>query len=62
MRSLRKDEEFYSDLLIIGCGVAGATAALEAARQGFEVNVVIKSSGLEGSNTYWAQGGIVSFG
>lgn len=55
-------EEFYSDLLIIGGGIAGATVALEAARQGFEVNLVIKSSGIEGSNTYWAQGGIVSFG
>lgn len=55
-------EELYSDLLIIGGGIAGATAALEAARQGFSINLLIKSSGLEGSNTYWAQGGIVSFG
>ena len=62
MKQISKEEELYSDLLIIGCGVAGATAALEAARQGLEVNVVIKSSGPEGSNTYWAQGGIVSFG
>ncbi|HAR36695.1 MAG TPA: L-aspartate oxidase [Acidobacteria bacterium] len=55
-------EEFYSDLLIIGGGIAGATAALEAAGQGLSINLVIKSAGLEGSNTYWAQGGIVSFG
>lgn len=55
-------EEFYSDLLIIGGGIAGATTALEAARQGLSINLLIKSSGLEGSNTYWAQGGIVSFG
>ncbi|MBC7350020.1 MAG: L-aspartate oxidase [Candidatus Aminicenantes bacterium] len=55
-------EEFYSDLLIIGGGIAGATAALEAASQGLSINLVIKSAGLEGSNTYWAQGGIVSFG
>ncbi len=57
-----EQEEYYSDLLIIGGGLAGATAALEAAGLGLEVNVVVKSSGPEGSNTYWAQGGIVSFG
>ncbi|MDD8030599.1 MAG: L-aspartate oxidase [Acidobacteriota bacterium] len=55
-------EELYSDVLIIGCGIAGATVALEAARRGLQVNLVIKSSNIEGSNTYWAQGGIVSFG
>ncbi|MGB9894242.1 MAG: FAD-dependent oxidoreductase, partial [Candidatus Saccharicenans sp.] len=55
-------EEFFSDLLVIGGGIAGATVALEAARQGLEVNMVVKSPGIEGSNTFWAQGGIVSFG
>ncbi|MDD8019727.1 MAG: L-aspartate oxidase [Acidobacteriota bacterium] len=58
----RVEEEIYSDLLVIGEGIAGGIAALEAARQGFEINIVAKSPGIEGSNTFWAQGGIVSFG
>jgi L-aspartate oxidase len=62
MKSVLFQEEIFSDILVIGCGIAGATAALEAARQGFQVNVLVKSSGVESSNTYWAQGGIVSFG
>ncbi|MDI6699369.1 MAG: L-aspartate oxidase [Candidatus Saccharicenans sp.] len=62
MKKKPEQEEYYSDLLIIGGGMAGATAALEAAGLGLEVNVVVKSSGPEGSNTFWAQGGIVSFG
>jgi len=62
MKTNKVQEEIYSDVLVIGCGLAGATTALEAARQGFQVNVLVKSSGLESSNTFWAQGGIVSFG
>ncbi|MBC7361049.1 MAG: L-aspartate oxidase [Candidatus Aminicenantes bacterium] len=62
MKTKPIQEEIYSDILIIGCGIAGATTALEAARRGFEINILVKSSGLESSNTYWAQGGIVSFG
>jgi L-aspartate oxidase len=54
--------EIFSDLLVIGCGLAGSTVALEAAKQGLDVSVVVKSTGIESSNTYWAQGGIVSFG
>jgi len=56
------EEEVYSDVLVIGSGIAGGITALEAAKQGLEVNIVVKSPGIEGSNTYWAQGGIVSFG
>lgn len=51
------EEEIYSDVLVVGSGLAGGITALEAARQGLEVNVVVKSPGIEGSNTYWAQGG-----
>ena len=51
-----------TDVLVIGCGIAGASAALEAAKKGLSVVVVVKSTGLEGANTYWAQGGIVSIG
>lgn len=51
-----------SDVLVIGCGIAGASAALEAARLGLTVNIVTKADRLEESNTYYAQGGIVSLG
>ncbi len=43
------------DILIIGCGIAGATAALELKKKG--LNVIVIASG--GSNSAWAQGGIV---
>jgi L-aspartate oxidase len=51
-----------TDVLVIGCGIAGASAALEAAKRGLEVMVITKASSLEESNTYYAQGGIVSLG
>jgi L-aspartate oxidase len=53
---------FRSDILIIGCGIAGASAALEAAQRGLRVNIITKAPRLEESNTYYAQGGIVSLG
>lgn len=58
------DEEavFRSDVLIIGCGIAGASAALEAAKRGFRVNIITKAAAAEESNTFYAQGGIVSLG
>jgi L-aspartate oxidase len=51
-----------ADILIIGCGIAGASAALEAAKSGLSVIIVSKSDRPEESNTYYAQGGIVSLG
>jgi len=57
-----KDERLDFDVLIIGCGIAGASAALEAAKGGFRVAVISKSPRLEESNTFYAQGGIVSLG
>jgi L-aspartate oxidase len=45
-------------LLVVGSGVAGLTAALEAqSRDGVEV-VLVTKAGLADSNTAWAQGGI----
>ncbi len=52
----------YADILIIGCGIAGASAALELAKHGFNVIMVTRSPQLEESNTYYAQGGSVSLG
>lgn len=53
---------FRSDILVIGCGIAGASAALEAAKRGLRVNIITKAAKAEESNTYYAQGGIVSLG
>jgi L-aspartate oxidase len=51
-----------TDVLIIGCGIAGASTALEAAKSGLKVVIITKNERLEESNTYYAQGGIVSLG
>ncbi len=48
-----------ADVLVLGTGVAGCTAALAAARGGARVTLVTRSENPEASNTYWAQGGIV---
>ena len=57
-----EEKSITSDVLIIGCGIAGASAALEAAKNGLRVILVTKNANLEESNTYYAQGGIVSLG
>lgn len=55
-------EHLKTDVLVIGCGIAGASAALEAAKSGLKVIILTKNARLEESNTYYAQGGIVSLG
>jgi L-aspartate oxidase len=55
-------KDLKTDLLIIGCGIAGSSAALEAAKSGLKVVIITKSASAEESNTYYAQGGIVSLG
>jgi len=50
--------QLSTDYLVIGAGVAGLRAAIEAARHG-QVTVVTKGS-VEDSNTWHAQGGIAS--
>lgn len=59
---MSEEKSLTTDMLIIGCGIAGASAALEAAKSGLRVIVITKNSRLEESNTYYAQGGIVSLG
>jgi L-aspartate oxidase len=49
--------EARADLVVVGSGVAGLTAALEAAESGLRVLVVSKDTADAGS-TRWAQGGI----
>ena len=46
-----------ADLVVVGSGVAGLTAALDAAATGLRVVVVTKDAIDEGS-TRWAQGGV----
>ena len=53
---------FTSDILVIGCGIAGSSAALEAAKRGYRVHIITKAARPEESNTLYAQGGIVSLG
>ncbi|MGH3881186.1 MAG: FAD-dependent oxidoreductase, partial [Actinophytocola sp.] len=49
--------EAHADLVVVGTGVAGLTAALRAAELGLRVLVVTKDAA-DGGNTRWAQGGV----
>ncbi|MDT7789316.1 MAG: L-aspartate oxidase, partial [Pseudonocardiales bacterium] len=49
--------EARADLIVVGTGVAGLTAALHARELGLRVLVVTKAAGDDG-NTRWAQGGV----
>lgn len=54
-------EAVVCDVLIIGCGIAGATAALHLAEENPDLRIILitkAESPLE-SNTYYAQGGII---
>ena len=48
-----------TDILIIGLGLAGITAAITAAEKGKKVTILTKSKSLSSGSTPWAQGGIV---
>ncbi len=53
--------QIFTDVLVIGSGVAGLRAAIAAAEQGREVILVTKTASAdEDSNTAWAQGGIAA--
>lgn len=51
--------EERADVVVIGSGAAGATAALGVARAGLRVLVITKS-GLGAGSTTWAQGGLAA--
>ena len=48
-----------TDILIIGLGLAGMTAAITAAQSGKKITIITKTDSLQSGNTPWAQGGIV---
>ena len=48
-----------TDILIIGLGLAGMTAAITAAKSGKKIIIITKTGSLQSGNTPWAQGGIV---
>lgn len=49
-----------TEVLIIGCGIAGATAALQLARQpSRRITIVTRAADAHESNTRYAQGGII---
>jgi len=48
-----------TDILIIGIGLAGMTAAITAAKSGKKITIITKTESLVSGNTPWAQGGIV---
>ncbi len=51
-----------SDILVIGCGISGCVAALQAAENRLSVIMIVKGEEPEESATYDAQGGIVYHG
>jgi L-aspartate oxidase len=53
------DELIETEVLIIGCGVAGGTVALRLADAGMPVTVVTRAAEPNDTNTHWAQGGII---
>lgn len=53
---------YQTDVLIIGSGIAGATAALELAQNDIDVLLITRAKEPEESNTRYAQGGIIYYG
>ena len=47
-----------TDVLIIGSGLAGASAAISASENGKNVTIITKTKSLKSGNTPYAQGGI----
>jgi len=57
-----KQEYIETDVLIIGAGIAGSTAAMVLAENGIDTVMISKGDDLSSANTYYAQGGIAALG
>ena len=64
VQSRRPSESEYlqTDVLVIGCGIAGGITALELASKGVSVVLVTLAASPEQTNTFYAQGGVVVTG
>ncbi len=51
-----------TEILVIGCGISGCTAAITASKSGKSVLLLTKTADPMESNTKYAQGGIVALG
>ncbi len=52
-------KDFNTDVLIVGTGIAGLSAALKLAEKKINVTIVTREKRPEITNTFWAQGGII---
>jgi len=52
-------EYIETEVLVIGCGISGGTAALTLAEKGINVTLVTRTKDPIETNTYYAQGGII---
>lgn len=54
--------DFETEVLILGSGIAGLTSAMKLAEKGVKVTIVTREARPELTNTLWAQGGIILSG
>ena len=52
-------ENIECDILIIGTGIAGLSAAIKLAEKNLKILLVTREKKPEITNTHWAQGGII---
>ncbi len=55
-------ETYDFDCLVVGCGISGIVAAIQAAEAGLDVALISKEKTMLESNTFHAQGGIATSG
>ncbi|ELY42725.1 L-aspartate oxidase [Natronorubrum tibetense] len=58
MTETHNHDHEIADVLVVGSGIAGCAAALQAAREGSDVLLLTKATKPDDASTDWAQGGI----